>query len=445
MKRVLVVSPHFPPINAPDMQRVRMSLPYYRALGWEPVVLTVAAAEVGGVEEPELMATVPPEVRIVTCRAWSRKWTRYLGIGTLGLRSVVRLYAAGAALLRREKFDLVLFSNTQFTTFPLGRLWRARFGVPYVLDLQDPWRTDYYQRKGSRRPPGGWKYQFARLQARLLEGWTFRRASGVMSVSPDYVADLRQRYPEIANTPAEVIRFGASRDDLEAARRLPASAHRVVRRPGEIHVVYTGAAGPIVPHAATVLFDAVREYRRTAPERAMRLRFHFFGTSYVAPSEGRPSILPIAEKCGVADLVEEVPHRLGHLECIRLQSEADVLLLPGSSDLAYSPSKTYPYYLSGNPVLALVFRGSVLERLVDELGGAWVVRFDEAAAKSEAHAALHRFFDAAVTGRAAELLAPRNDATFAREYFAEELTRRQCALFERATALPAGQLGQRRG
>jgi len=41
MKRVLIVSPNFPPINAPDMQRVRMSLPFYRDNGWEPVVLAV--------------------------------------------------------------------------------------------------------------------------------------------------------------------------------------------------------------------------------------------------------------------------------------------------------------------------------------------------------------------------------------------------------------------
>ncbi len=34
MKRVLIISPHFPPINAPDCQRVRMSLPYYRRYGW---------------------------------------------------------------------------------------------------------------------------------------------------------------------------------------------------------------------------------------------------------------------------------------------------------------------------------------------------------------------------------------------------------------------------
>ncbi|MGA7725971.1 MAG: hypothetical protein WCA95_11885, partial [Opitutaceae bacterium] len=65
MKKVLIVSPHFPPINAPDMQRVRMSLPYYRAHGWEPVVLAVGKDWQLGVTEPNLLSTVPSDVRVV--------------------------------------------------------------------------------------------------------------------------------------------------------------------------------------------------------------------------------------------------------------------------------------------------------------------------------------------------------------------------------------------
>ena len=59
LKKVLIVSPHFPPLNAPDMQRVRMSLPYYPEHGWEPVVLAVAARYQAGVFEPALAQTVP--------------------------------------------------------------------------------------------------------------------------------------------------------------------------------------------------------------------------------------------------------------------------------------------------------------------------------------------------------------------------------------------------
>ena len=33
MKRLLIISPNFPPLNAADMQRVRMSLPYFKDFG----------------------------------------------------------------------------------------------------------------------------------------------------------------------------------------------------------------------------------------------------------------------------------------------------------------------------------------------------------------------------------------------------------------------------
>ncbi|HVW19746.1 MAG TPA: glycosyltransferase [Opitutaceae bacterium] len=434
MKRVLIVSPHFPPINAPDMQRVRMSLPYYLQNGWEPVVLAVGPQWQDAVSEPELLATLPPGGRIEYVRAIPPQLARRFGIGNLGLRSWPHLLRRGSGLLAREKFDLVFFSNTQFVTFALGPFWRKRFGVPYVIDIQDPWRTDYYERPGSRRPPGGWKYQFARLQARALEGPTFLRAAGVMSVSPSYLEDLRARYAGFADIPQDVIRFGASRQDLEAARRISLPAHSFQRKPGEVHLLYTGASGPVMPHALTVLFTGLRQFRERYPDAARRLRLHFIGTSYVAPGRGKPSVLPVAELCEVADMIDEVPHRVGHLEALRLQLEADALLLPGSSDLAYSPSKVYPYYLTGKPMLGLVFRDSVMERLLDELGCAYLVRFRLNEPKDDAHAGLHRFLQLALDGFPPGSLPQRNDERFNQLYLVDELTRRQCALFERALA-----------
>lgn len=434
MRRLLIVSPHFPPINAPDMQRVRMSLPYYRANGWDPVVLAVGERWQDAVREPELMATLPPEIRIEYCRAVPPRLSRLVGVGNVALRAWPCLNRLGSRLLRREKFDLVFFSTTQFAAFALGPLWRRRFGVPYVVDVQDPWRTDYYERPGSRRPPGGWKYQFARLQAHLLEGPTFVRASGVMSVSPSYIEDLTGRYPSFAGKPAEVIGFGASEVDLERAREMPPPSYRYDRKKDEIHFLYTGASGPVMPHALTVLFTGLRQFRERNPEEARRLRFHFVGTSYVAPGRGRPSVIPVAALCGVADMVAEVPHRIGHLEALRLQLDADALLLPGSSDMAYSPSKVYPYYLTGRPILGLVFTGSVMERLLDDLNCATLVRFRMNGPKDEAYAGLQRFFALALAGFPPQCLPRRRDEHFRQHYLAEELARRQCRLFDAALA-----------
>ena len=77
--RVLIVSPHFPPVNAPDMQRVRMSLPAFVAAGWDVTVLTVADPSPTSPVEPELVATVPDAVQIVRAFCFSRKWTAQFG------------------------------------------------------------------------------------------------------------------------------------------------------------------------------------------------------------------------------------------------------------------------------------------------------------------------------------------------------------------------------
>jgi hypothetical protein len=254
-----------------------------------------------------------------------------------------------------------------------------------------------------------------------------------MSVSPTYLSDLRTRYWWFKDIPSEVLGFGASREDLvKSALLQPSHTYRTEHK--ELHVLYTGASGPVMPHSLTVLFTALRLYRDRAPNQARRLRFHFLGTSYVAPGHGKNSVLPVAEMCGVADQVEEIPHRLGHLECIRLQRDADVLLLPGSSDLAYSPSKIYPYYLADRPTLAIVFKNSVMEALVRSLNCAVVVNFAEHEPKAEAHAAIADFFESALNGFPPGSLPVRNDAFFNEHYLAETLTTRQCDLFDRALA-----------
>jgi hypothetical protein len=363
------------------------------------------------------------------------------------------LLSAGARVIRREKIDLVFLTNTQFLTFPLGRIWRRWLGVPYVIDLQDPWRTDYYERPGSRRPPGGWKYQIARLQAGLLEGWSFRRAGALMSVSAHYLDDLRKRHRWFHEVPTEVIRFGASEADLEIAKKMeagvpapPRFAHTVpnggdgappsIAGAKPVHLVYTGAAGPITPHALRVLFDGLALFRRRQPAAAARLRLEFLGTSYAPADRATPIVLPIARECGVADFISEQPARLGHLESLQAQTRADALLLLGSSDLAYSPSKLYPYYLAGRPMLGVVFRDSVLESLLRELACATIVAFEENASKAPAHEALCAFFENALGGFA-QRPPPRNDALFRREYLARSLTARQCALFDAALARDA--------
>jgi hypothetical protein len=255
-------------------------------------------------------------------------------------------------------------------------------------------------------------------------------------VSPDYLSDIRARYSGIAVTPVAVIRFGASRADLALAANDAGRPPPFPRQDGKIHFVYTGASGPIMPHAVTLMFEALRQFRTAEPAAAARLRFHFVGTSYVAPGSGIPSVWRLAENYGLADLVEETAHRIGHLEAIRWQQHADVLLLPGSSDRAYSPSKLYPYFMADRPILGLVFRQSVLEHLLEELDCAYLVRFTEDEPHAQACTLIVRFFASALAGFPDKILPARNHVVFERQYLADSLTAEQCRLFDQVAHQP---------
>jgi hypothetical protein len=177
-RKVLIISPHFAPINTPDMQRTRMALPFLRKFGWEPVVLAVTPDMVeGGVLEPLLELTYPADIRVIRVGGIPPRYTRRIGFGSLWLRCGRALKKAADELLRTEHFDVVFFSTTQFDMFTLGPKWKARFGVPYVIDYQDPWVNQYYSNTRVR-PPGGWlKFGYSQWCAKRREPRVLREAS----------------------------------------------------------------------------------------------------------------------------------------------------------------------------------------------------------------------------------------------------------------------------
>lgn len=372
MPRLLVISPHFPPLNAPDMQRVRMSLPHWVEAGWEITVLTVDDPTPLAPFEPELLETIPTVVRVVRPRAFSRRWTRWLGVGNLGWRAVLPLYRAGTRLLQRERFDVLYFSTTQFIVCPLGRIWSERFGVPFVLDLQDPWLSDYYERSGAR-PPGGWKYRFARANARFLEQWTLRRVAHVISVSPAYSEALARRYPWFDRESTTTLPFGAPDRDVAIAQQKhrDTTNARLLPPTVERKIAYAGRLGPDMQPALDVLFAAIA----LARQRGHPWRLFFFGTSYAPAGRGECFTTVLAERHGIADLVTESPDRIAYLDSLRLLLESDVCLLLGSDDAAYSPSKIYPTLLAGRPIVAVAPIGSVLAARLAQLGGTKPVTF----------------------------------------------------------------------
>src|SRR5205085_1486122 len=89
--------------------------------------------------DPELRSLVPASLAIERARAMSAGLTRAIGVGDLGLRALPGLRRAALKLFERDAFDAVFV--TIYPTYPaiLGPMLKRRFGIPFVLDYQDPW------------------------------------------------------------------------------------------------------------------------------------------------------------------------------------------------------------------------------------------------------------------------------------------------------------------
>src|SRR5262249_4723624 len=116
VRRVLFISPHFPPDSTAGTHRARLLAPRLPQHGWEPTVLTVDPADYEGPLDPALADSVPGTLRVVRARAWPARLTRSLGVGDLGLRAFEGLWREATHLLTRERFDAVFI--TIYPTYP---------------------------------------------------------------------------------------------------------------------------------------------------------------------------------------------------------------------------------------------------------------------------------------------------------------------------------------
>ena len=233
MRRVLMVSPHFPPDSSAAAHRVRLLAPHLPEAGWTPTIVTLDPSAYEGRLDRDLEALVPAGLRIVRAPAWPIGATRWVGLGDLGLRAFTGLRHACRELLARERFDALFI--TIYPVYPalLGPGLKAEFGVPFVLDYQDPW-VGAWGAFGRRRPNGrpDWKSRAARTLGTWLEPRAVAAADALVAVSQGTLDGIIERMPAAARLPQGVIPLGFEPDDFESLRRRSpyAAGVRSVRR-----------------------------------------------------------------------------------------------------------------------------------------------------------------------------------------------------------------------
>jgi hypothetical protein len=426
MKNILIVCPRFPPANAADCHRVRLSLPYYAGDRWDPTVLSVDD-DSAAPEDRMLLESLPKESRIVRVPVWSERVCRKFGFGQLDYRSLIPLLFGGMRLLRQKRFDVVLFSSTVFLSFVLGPIWKRIYGCKIVYDYQDPWYYGDQQPYTKQTVPGAWwKFKLGQAIARVLEPIALRAADHIISVSHGYVEALCARYVFLAKDRFTVLPFPASKRDYEYVS-LHKITQSVISTDGKIHWVYAGRGGHDMHLALDVLFGQLAVLTELRPELRSTLRLHFVGTSYAPPGCGVKSVEPIAQKFGIADMVIEQTDRIPYFEVLSLYRQSDLILVIGSEYSDYTASKLFNCILAEKKALALFHRNSLVTTLAKQLPCVFLATFGSQTETGAFEGDVMRGLTWALT---ADNYLPCDQGSL-NPWLAEVSTRVQCEIFDR--------------
>ena len=382
MRKVLTIAYDFPPRRTPGIYRPTGLTKYLSRFGWLPTILTIKGKE-GDVEDPGLLARVPPQVRVSRVRfldvtAWERKphaAVRKLGalhspaarkrptildrflrsmaafvrsclyfpdeaIGWVpfGLREALRLH-------RAEKFDVVYTTTPPRSTALIGFFLKLFTGVRWLAEFRDPWYP-------SDRP-------LRRRLERWLHALILRKADTVLAVTDGYAEELRRTYV-VPSRKVAVVTNGFDEADFEVGL----NGDRDFFPKGYIHLTHLGT---IYPHFGGRFFPALRELVREFPDVKQRLRVNITGY----PDE---ETLRYAREEDLRDIVT-IRSFVNHTDALlAMRSSACLLLFYGNPYISRVcvPGKIYEYLRVGRPIFALSVEGG-LKQIIEEGNAGWVV------------------------------------------------------------------------
>jgi glycosyltransferase involved in cell wall biosynthesis len=370
MRSVLIISPQFAPVNSADSHRVRQMLPYLTENGWSAEIVTV---NLNSLEKPildnQLINTIPSDTVVHYVNAFDYRWTRKIGLGSLSIRSFYHYYKFLAKLLKDNSYDLIFFSTTAFHLLALGPIMKRKFKIPFVIDIQDPWRSDFYLDKPkNERPP---KFLLNYYLDKFLEAYSIPKADGIISVSKDYLETFKMRYKRLTKN-LLTVPFSATIYDYKDIKK----DLNFTKKQGKLSIVYVGRGGFDLGFSVSSFFKAIKKMEANEHLISENIEISFIGTSYAPKGEGHQTIKPIATELGLTSNVVELTDRVGYFEAISIIQNADVLFIPGSTDPAYTASKIYPYILANKPMMACFHENSSVVDILSRCTKTNVITFN---------------------------------------------------------------------
>ena len=366
MKKVLIITGHFPPSNLAAVHRSRLFAQHLPGFGWEPIILTVHERYYEEELDYNLEKLVPPGLRVEKVSAL--KITRPRLIGDIGLRGFFQLYKKGKQIIKKEKIDFLFIHIPSFYTALLGRMLNRSTGIKYGIDYIDPWVQIFpgSDRKFSR-------HWFSTVLSKILEPIAVKKASLITGVAEGYYKGVIERNPKLLNNCVfGAMPYGGEKKDHERLKELKISPYLFRKNPGKVQLVYAGAMLPTAYGPLESVFKAIT-YNL---QEFSSVEIHFIGTGKSPNDPKGYNIKPLAEQYGLwQNIIFEYPKRIPYLDVLMHLNYCDGVFVLGGTEAHYTPSKVYQAVLSDKPIFAILHKESSAVKVLNESGTGMVLEF----------------------------------------------------------------------
>ncbi len=369
MRKVLIVTYHFPPRPAIGSLRPMGLAKHLPRYGWEPIVLTPRLPE-GPRPAVEIIETDYQDVLVqwkarlgfdskrslhqqlhlpkaktpnrVLPHTRVMKWLKPLLLFpdvTKGWTNFAM--EAIAELKERTSIDAILTTSPPITCNLIGAQAKQMLGVPWLADFRDLWSQDTSARNDGENSL--FHFFDRRLEARILD-----QADAVVTVSGPWAERLQQRAPK---TKVQWITNAFDPDDFNFLP-VPLTKPFSITYTG---LLYEGKRDP------TPLLEALSELIQAGTMVRSDVEVRFYG-----PPE--PWLIEIVRKYGLEDVVK-INAMVKRGEALRRQAESQMLLLLGWHDpneRGQHTGKLFEYLGSKRPILAVSGYRGVMSEVLDE-------------------------------------------------------------------------------
>lgn len=367
MKKILIISPHFPPSNLTAVHRSRFFAQHLPKYGWQPIILTVHEKFYEEKLDHNLEKLLPANLRIEKATAMAVGKPRL--IGDIGLRAFYSMFKKAKAIIRNEKIDFLYIIIPSFYGALWGRWLHHATGVPYGIDYIDPW-VHVFAGSNKKLSRAWW----ATKVSAWLEPIAVKHASLITGVAASYYEGVQKRNPGLTRKAKFfAIPFGSEEDDYEKLRQLNLAPYLFKVGSPAFKLVFAGAMQPMAYGTLEQIFSEIKNNIDYFTE----VEFHFIGSGKNANDPNGYNIKPLAQKYGLwQTTVFEYPKRIPYLDVLVHLNAADAVFILGSIEAHYAPSKVYQAVLSAKPVLAILHRQSTAVKVLQDSGAGFVISFN---------------------------------------------------------------------